>query len=67
MIKASYGKHPSVIAGLHAAEAWRQAANLSRHYEIKNGKKLIDFYRQSMRSWALHSMSLHKILSTGTK
>ena len=61
MIKPSI-KHPDVVAALFAAQAWRQAISVSRHYEIKDGKKLMDFYKQSMRGWALHAMLLQRII-----
>lgn len=67
MIKKAYWKNASVIAGLHSAEAWRQAATVSRHFDIKDKEKLIGFYRKSMRGWALHAMTIHKIISIGTK
>ena len=60
MIKASI-KHADVVAALSAAQAWRQAISVSRHYEIKDKQKLIGFYKQSMRSWALHAMLLQKL------
>ena len=61
MIKESLWKNADVVASLRAAEAWRQAISVSRHYEIKNGKKLMDFYKKSMRQWALHAMLLQKL------
>lgn len=61
MIKARYN-HKDVIAAIFAAQAWRQAISVSRHYEIKDGKKLMDFYKQSMRGWALHAMLLQRII-----
>lgn len=63
MIKASYRKNPSVLAGLCAAEAWRGAAYVAKNYEISNKQDLVSFYRESMRNWALHAIKLHKILT----
>tara|TARA_R110000822_G_scaffold173567_1_gene313196 strand:- start:476 stop:679 length:204 start_codon:yes stop_codon:yes gene_type:complete len=67
MIKASLFKNASVVAGLSAAQAFRQAAKVASYYEIKDKEKLISFYLKSMREWALHAMTIHKIVSIGTK
>lgn len=61
MIKASYWKHPGVIAAISAAQAYRQAAKVASYYEIKEKKKLISFYHECMRGWALHAMLLQRI------
>ena len=63
MIKAYYWKHPSVIAGLSAAQAYRQAALAASVYEFKNKKNLIRLYHECMRDWALSAMKCHKILT----
>jgi hypothetical protein len=61
MIKESLWKNADVAAALRAAQAWRQAINVSQHWEIKDGKKLMDFYKSSMRGWAKHAVLLQKL------
>ena len=61
MIKESLWKNADVAASLRAAQAWRQAINVSQHYEIKDKDKLIGFYKLSMRSWAKHALLLQKL------
>lgn len=63
MIKASYWKHPGVIAAISAAQAYRQAAKVASYYEIKEKKKLISFYHECMRDWAMSAIKCHKILT----
>jgi deoxyadenosine/deoxycytidine kinase len=67
MIKASLFKNASVAAGLSAAQAFRQAAKIASYYEIREKDKLISFYLKSMRDWSLYAMTIHKIVSKGTK
>lgn len=60
MIKARYN-HKDVVAAIFAAQAWRQAINVTKYWEVKDKEKLIGFYKQSMRGWALHAMLLQRI------